>query len=595
MSAHEKNQMNEQLSSVITSFLKKRKYAESTISVKDFATEQKMEEMAFKTTVCNESGIPNVFSFAINTSDLVTVDEDYTAFKSFITGTNQAYRQELSKFLFPMFANIYLDLVAKGQTLPAQNFFVKHSGEFSAEHKEEIQHLQVITDMECLKSSDIASNFRRSKFVIKLSSKVFTYFLQYLRSGDHVLLLHLLNKHFSIEISHSKPGQRQYGDEINTDEAEPSASGHRATKGAKQAKSTVEKTNDNLVALRESIGQVRSGPASLPSVCFYSFLNAHQGLSSAAISKDASLVCGGFEDSSILLWSLTPKKLVHPRSKPEISKIQLSPDLVAPSSKLETLSSERVTLQGHCGAVYHTCFSPDNTILLSSSEDASVRLWSLHSYTNVVAYKGHNFPVWGLDISPQCHYFATGSHDRTARLWNFEYTFPLRIFAGHLQDVDCVKFHHNCTYLASASADKTCRLWDLQSGNCVRLFTGHKGSVYDLAISSDGQYLVSAGEDRRILIWDLSAGSMIKELRGHTDTVYSLAFSADGTLLVSGGLDSSVRIWDFGQAVKSSNSSSTNTNTSPEQMASLSTKNCTVHCVQFSSCNLVLSAGAQTT
>lgn len=46
-------------------------------------------------------------------------------------------------------------------------------------------------------------------------------------------------------------------------------------------------------------------------------------------------------------------------------------DLVAPSSRLETLSSERVTLQGHCGAVYHTCFSPDNTILLSSSEDAS--------------------------------------------------------------------------------------------------------------------------------------------------------------------------------------------------------------------------------
>ena len=66
----------------------------------------------------------------------------------------------------------------------------------------------------------------------------------------------------------------------------------------------------------------------------------------------------------------------------------------------------------------------------------TVRLWSLHSYNNVVAYKGHNFPVWSLDISPQCLYFATASQDRTARLWNFEYTFPLRIFAGHLQDVD---------------------------------------------------------------------------------------------------------------------------------------------------------------
>lgn len=50
-----------------------------------------------------------------------------------------------------------------------------------------------------------------------------------------------------------------------------------------------------------------------------------ESLSSAAVSKDAGLICGGFEDSSIVLWSLTPKKLVQPKSQPEISKIQLSP------------------------------------------------------------------------------------------------------------------------------------------------------------------------------------------------------------------------------------------------------------------------------
>lgn len=122
-----------------------------------------------------------------------------------------------------------------------------------------------------------------------------------------------------------------------------------------------------------------------------------------------------------------------------------------------------------------------------------------------------------------------------------------------------------------------------------------QGAVYDLAISPDGQYLASAGEDRRILLWDLSAGNMVKEFRGHTDTVYSLAFSTDGTLLASGGLDNSVKIWDFGQAVKTSHSSSATVNSSPELMASFSTKNNTVHCVQFSSCNLVFAAGSQTT
>ena len=105
---------------------------------------------------------------------------------------------------------------------------------------------------------------------------------------------------------------------------------------------------------------------------------------------------------------------------------------------------------------------------------------------------------------------------------------------------------------------------------------------------------MSAGEDRRIRLWDLSAGSMIKELRGHTDTVYSLAFSADGTLLASGGLDSSVRVWDFGQAVKTSSNSNSSAAVSPELMASFPTKNSSVHCVQFSSCNLVLAAGSQT-
>lgn len=120
-----------------------------------------------------------------------------------------------------------------------------------------------------------------------------------------------------------------------------------------------------------------------------------------------------------------------------------------------------------------------------------------------------------------------------------------------------------------------------------------QSSVYALTISPDGQYLVSAGEDRRIRLWDLTAGSMIKELRGHTDTVYSLAFSADGTLLSSGGLDNSVKVWDFGQAVKTSSNGSSSVSVSPELMASFPTKNCSVHCVQFSSCNLILAAGTQ--
>ena len=112
-----------------------------------------------------------------------------------------------------------------------------------------------------------------------------------------------------------------------------------------------------------------------------------------------------------------------------------------------------------------------------------VRLWSLHSYTNVVSYKGHSFPVWALDISPQCLYFATGSQDRTARLWNLEYTFPLRIFAGHLQDVDVstnpcersrqtFKFKNKCKNIWRSP-----RAWWTKSPSVTSYKSGQDGAI----------------------------------------------------------------------------------------------------------------------
>lgn len=66
----------------------------------------------------------------------------------------------------------------------------------------------------------------------------------------------------------------------------------------------------------------------------------------------------------------------------------------------------------------------------------AVRLWSLHTWTCVVCYKGHLFPVWCVRFSPHGYYFATSSHDKTARLWATDSHQPLRIFAGHYSDVD---------------------------------------------------------------------------------------------------------------------------------------------------------------
>lgn len=91
---------------------------------------------------------------------------------------------------------------------------------------------------------------------------------------------------------------------------------------------------------------------------------------------------------------------------------------------------EMRVLMGHSGPVTAVSFSPDHTYLLSSSEDSTIRLWSLLTWTNVVCYKGHCFPIWDVKFSPHGFYFASCGHDRTARLWSTDSYQPLRIFSG---------------------------------------------------------------------------------------------------------------------------------------------------------------------
>ncbi|KAJ8461763.1 hypothetical protein OPV22_034689 [Ensete ventricosum] len=338
--------------------------------------------------------------------------------------------------------------------------------------------------------------------------------------------------------------------------------------------------------LEDLRNRVQLSSLALPSICFYTFINAHNGLNCSAISQDGSLVAGGFSDSSLKVWDMSK---IGQSAKPGEN------DSIPSEHFLATEGEGSYTLfHGHSGPIHSATFSPLGDFLLSSSSDSTIRLWSTNLNANLVCYKGHNYPVWDVQFSPVGHYFASSSHDRTARIWSMDRIQPLRIMAGHLSDVDCVQWHANCNYVATGSSDKTVRLWDVQSGECVRIFIGHRSTVLSLAMSPDGRFMASGDEDGTIMMWDLSSGRCISPLMGHSSCVWTLAFSREGSLLASGAADCTVKLWDVttsmkGQKIEESKPSSINR---LRLLKGLPTKSTPVYTLQFSRRNLLFAAGA---
>uniref|UniRef100_UPI00358F1E56 transcription initiation factor TFIID subunit 5-like isoform X2 n=1 Tax=Myxine glutinosa TaxID=7769 RepID=UPI00358F1E56 len=359
---------------------------------------------------------------------------------------------------------------------------------------------------------------------------------------------------------------------------------------------------DKVLALRESNRRLRLGPNTPPSICFYTLLNAYQGLTACDISDDAGLLAAGFADSSMRVWSLTPRRLRHVKQAHELALVEKAADDVLERVWDDRTSSEFKLLLGHGGPVYATAFSPDRANLLSCSEDGSVRLWSLHTFSCLVAFRGHARPVWDVAFSPHGYYFVSAGCDRLARIWATDHPQPLRLLAGHLADVNVARFHPNSNYVGTGSADRTVRLWDVLNGAAVRTLTGHKGPIHSLCFSPNGKYLATGGADGLVLLWDLNHGTLIAELTGHTDTVYALRFSRDAEVLASGAADCTVRVWDVAHAfeeVESEDFPPPSLAAPPDPLTGLSLGSYATKCspvvhLHFTRRNLLLACGAYT-
>jgi WD40 repeat protein/serine/threonine protein kinase len=263
----------------------------------------------------------------------------------------------------------------------------------------------------------------------------------------------------------------------------------------------------------------------------------HEGaVYSARFSPDGKLVATGGYDKLVMVWNPS-----------EVYPVDIDARLKSEPER----QSKSVRLAGHDGPVRSVAFSPNGQLVVSGSEDNSIRVWDVAAAKGVKTLRGHGSAVRACAFSPDRKHLVSGADDQQIRVWDLEGYQEVRVlhatvFAGHEDAVLSARFSRDGKQIVTASRDRTASLWDTAAGKPLRRFQeGHEFLVSAAEFFPQGDYLASGAGDNSVRVWNVTAGTE-QAAYAPTGRIGTLAISLDGKWVVTGSMGTDVQIWNSG-------------------------------------------------
>ena len=195
-------------------------------------------------------------------------------------------------------------------------------------------------------------------------------------------------------------------------------------------------------------------------------------------------------------------------------------------------------LRGHSSTVNDLAYTPDGASLFTSSDDNTIRRWSVHTGELERVYRGHEDEVWNVSVSANGRYLASSSKDRSVRLWDLE-SGEVSILRGHEAGVFSNSFTPDSAHLATFAHDQTMRLWTLATGESRAIKEFYKAprrTIPIFSVTPGGRFAAHESKTGALLVTTFNGeGSEDDETRAYEPggRMRSLAFSPDGRLLAT--------------------------------------------------------------
>ena len=199
------------------------------------------------------------------------------------------------------------------------------------------------------------------------------------------------------------------------------------------------------------------------------------------------------------------------------------------------------SFHGHDGDVTDVAFSRDGSMLATTGDDGTLRVWDPSNGDLLASLSGSGV-VWGPSFDRDGSFVAAA--------WEEEgLVRVLELATGRISTIRRVDA--NGTALSpdgsriavSSSLEGIPAVYEIASGEeILRLEADWSDQPSNLSWSPDGRYLAGGGFPR---VWDARTGRVRFSLFGHTDVVFDVDWSPDSSRLVTGAFDGTAKVWEI--------------------------------------------------
>jgi WD40 repeat protein/class 3 adenylate cyclase len=194
-------------------------------------------------------------------------------------------------------------------------------------------------------------------------------------------------------------------------------------------------------------------------------------------------------------------------------------------------------------------WSPDGTRFVTEGpeEAGKIDIRDAETGDSVLSFHGHDEDVNGVAYSADGSMLVTSGDDGTAKVWDPESGRELGRVEGPNDQAPVVGPSVNPDGSLAAAAwlnESTVRLWDVATSRIVHEIDAVEGA-FRTAFSPDGERLAIVGLDSDVaVVVDVRSGDEVLSLEGHDDHMQDVDWSPDGRWIATSSFDSTVGVWD---------------------------------------------------